>query len=501
MAISIEHCSGRFLAWGLGALVLSACSLGASEAASSQVAAPSASAAAVTNAPLVSGLPDFTGLVQAYGPAVVNVRVEERRPERRGSQQEDMLRDRLRQFGFPFPDIPDAEPTPQRGTGSGFIVSPDGYILTNAHVVRDATEVTVKLIDRREFPAKVIGHDDKTDVAVIKIEGSKLPTVRIGDPSKLKVGQWVVAIGSPFGMENSVTAGIVSATTRALPNETFVPFIQTDVAVNPGNSGGPLFNLDGEVVGINSQIYSQSGGYMGLSFAIPIDMANSVREQLVSTGKVMRGRIGVILQEMNAGYAESFGLDRPRGALVADVVRGEPAEKAGIRPGDIILSVGGRPVENEVTLPSMVAAIKPGTNTEFELWSDRKLRKVTVKVAELNEDEAKASVLPGNRGDKGRSGGAGSGPEVLGMTVRPITAEEKQRLDTSGSLIVESVGGAAAKSGIQPGDIILGVQGVDVRTVAELQAAVARGTSNVVSVRVQRGEAVRFAQIRRESRS
>jgi serine protease Do len=497
MVISLERCSGRFLAWGLSALILTACSPGASNAAPSEVAAPAAAATAVTNAPLVSGLPDFTALVQTYGPAVVNVRVEDRRSERGSSQQEDMLRDRLRQFGIPFPDIPEGQRQPQRGEASGFIVSADGYILTNAHVVRDATQVTVKLTDRREYTAKVIGHDDKTDVAVIKIEGSKLPTVRIGDPQKLKVGQWVVAIGSPFGMENSVTAGIVSATLRRLNNDPFVPFIQTDVAVNPGNSGGPLFNLDGEVVGINSQIYSQSGGYMGLSFAIPIDMANSVREQLVSTGKVMRGRIGVQLQEMNAGYAESFGLDRPRGAIVADVVPGEPADKAGIRAGDIILSVDGKPVENDVTLPSMVAAIKPGTNAEFEIWRDG-MRKVTVKVAELNEVEARAANSRDGRQGSGRSGSAGAASDVLGMAVRPIAAEEKQQFDTTGSLIVDSVGGAAAKSGIQRGDIILGVQGVNVKTVAELQAAVARGASKVVSIRVQRGNVVRFVQIRRD---
>jgi serine protease Do len=497
MAISFERCRGKLLAWSLTTLILTACSPGATKVAASEVFAPAAAAAAVTTAPLVSGLPDFTALVQTYGPAVVNVQVVERQPERGSNPQENMLRDRLRQFGIPF-DIPEGQRQPQRGEGSGFIVSDDGYILTNAHVVRDATQVTVKLTDRREYTAKVIGHDDKTDVAVIKIEGSNLPTVRIGDPQKLKVGQWVVAIGSPFGMENSVTAGIVSATSRGLEHDRFVPFIQTDVAVNPGNSGGPLFNLDGEVVGINSQIYSQSGGYMGLSFAIPIDMANSVREQLVSTGKVMRGRIGVQLQKMNAGYAESFGLDRPRGALVADVVRGDPADKAGIRAGDIILSVGGKPVENDVTLPSMVAAIKPGTSTEFEIWSEGKLRKVTVKVAELNEGETKAATSPASRQDGGRSGSAGSTSDVLGMAVRPIAAEERQQYDTTGSLIVDSVAGAAARSGIQRGDIILGVRGVNVKTVAELQAAVAQGTSKVVSVRVQRGNVVQFVQIRRE---
>jgi serine protease Do len=337
-------------------------------------------------------------------------------------------------------------------------------------------------------------------VAVIKIEGSNLPTVRIGDPEKLKPGQWVVAIGSPFGMENSVTAGIVSATARRIENELFVPFIQTDVAVNPGNSGGPLFNLYGEVVGINSQIYSQSGGYMGMSFAIPIDMANDVREQLVATGKVKRGRIGVSLNEMNAGYAESFGLDRPRGALVREVLPGEPAEKAGIRPGDIILSVGGKAVESEVTLPSMVAAIKPGSSTELEVWTDRKLRKVSVKVQEYDDEPAKVANEPNSRGSA-RGAGADAG-EVLGLSVRPMTPQEKQAADSDGSLVVEDVAVSARKSGILPGDIILNVQATSVNNLAELQAAVSKASGRNVVLRVERpGEGVRFVQVPRDAQA
>ncbi len=435
--------------------------------------------------------------MEHYGPAVVNVQVTEKRQQR----QSDAFGELRKRFGIPMPDMPGGDddgrsPPEQHGEGSGFIVSADGYILTNAHVVRDATEVLVKLTDRREFNAKVIGMDDKTDVAVIKIEGSNLPIVRIGDPGLLKPGQWVVAIGSPFGMENSVTAGIVSATSRRLPDEKFVPFIQTDVAVNPGNSGGPLFNLNGEVVGINSQIYSQSGGYMGLSFAIPIDMANDVRDQLIKTGKVTRGFFGVGFQPMDAAFAESFGLDRPRGALVSDVIPGEAAEKAGIRPGDIILSIGGKPVENDVTLAPMVAAIKPGTSTELEVWSDRKLRKLTVKMGENKEGGVKAAGAPGGRNGGGRGGSAAPEPDVLGLSVRPLTAEEKQQVDTSGSLVVEAVSGAAEKAGVARGDIILGVQGVPVKSVAELQAATGKSSGKTVSLRVQRGNAVTFFAVR-----
>jgi serine protease Do len=343
--------------------------------------------------------------------------------------------------------------------------------------------------------------DENTDVAVIKIDGHDLPTVKIGDPSQLKPGQWVVAIGSPFGMANSVTAGIVSATLRELPQEQWVPFIQTDVAVNPGNSGGPLFNLNGEVVGINSQIFSQSGGYMGLSFAIPIDMADNVRQQLVSTGKVARGYLGVAYDDINAAGAESWGLDRPRGALVTDVVAGEAAEKAGIKPGDVILSVAGRPVESKVMLPAMLAPLKPGTSAELEVWTDRKLRKVTVKVGE-RKPEATAQVIPtSGRGRNERGGNAE--PEVsqlLGLEVRPLTTEEKRQYETSGALVVDGViGTSARKSGIEPGDIILGVHGTPVRNMNELKSAVSKAAGKVVSLRVERPkEGIQFLEIDRE---
>jgi serine protease Do len=515
--MSVDRYSGKFFLALVGGIALSACSPKASTAvppvfaAAAPTAAPPASAAPV--APLVTGLPDFTALVDHYGPAVVNVKINQR-PERspqsrRGPQQRqappepDNPLDWFRQFGLPGmggqPQPQQQQPT--RGEGSGFIVSADGYILTNAHVVKDATDITVKLTDRREFPAKVIGFDERTDVAVIKIEGKDLPVVRIGDPSKLKPGQWVVAIGSPFGMENSVTAGIVSATSRDLPDDnggsSYVPFIQTDVAVNPGNSGGPLFNLSGEVVGINSQIYSQSGGYMGLSFAIPIDMANDVREQLVKNGRVTRSKIGVGIEEVDADRAEVFGLDRPRGALVSKVYENEPADKAGVKEGDIILAVDGKPIETSSALPAMISTLRPGSSVDLEVWTDHKLRKVTARVVELKEDDAAAP----SRQSPGKGGGSNVKPEpaALGMTVRPLTQEEKQQVNTKGSLVVEDVDGVAEAVGIRPGDIILGLPGAPgVKTVAELQAAIKRSTGSKVALQIQRGDVQRYITVPKE---
>jgi serine protease Do len=498
--MSVDRSSGRLVLVAMSGLALSACSPSASTAVPPvQVTAPPAVAAPA--APMVTGLPDFTSLVERYGPAVVNVQVTERpqvAPTRgnEGQGQNDPFGEFFRRFGIPNAPgggAPRGNPQPSRGEGSGFIVSTDGYIMTNAHVVNGATEVVVKMTDRREYPAKVIGLDERSDVAVIKIEATNLPTVRIGDPAKLRPGQWVVAIGSPFGMENSVTAGIVSATARDLPsdrNDRLVPFIQTDVAVNPGNSGGPLFNLSGEVVGINSQIYSQSGGYMGLSFAIPIDIANNVREQLVKTGKVTRGRIGVSIQKMNAGLAESFGLDRPRGALVGSVEPGSPADKAGIKSGDIILSVDGRPVEDDVQLPSMIAVIPPGNSTQLDVWSDRKSRKVMARVGEFKDAAAAAGNTPG-------SGAAKAEAAALGLSVRPLTTEEKEQAETAGSLVVEDVSGAAEEAGVQPGDIILGVNGSNVKTLAELQAA-AKRSGRTVALRIQREDRQIFVPIRAE---
>ena len=376
-------------------------------------------------------------------------------------------------------------------------MSADGYILTNRHVVADATEVTVKLIDRREFPAKVIGMDETTDVAVLKIEGNNLPTVRIGDPEKLKPGQWVVAIGSPFGMENSVTAGIVSATSRRIDGEQFVPFIQTDVAVNPAIPVGRY--------SISTAKSWASTHRSTAAAAATWDCRSRFRSTWRTTcasnsSAPARSRVAASVcrsSRMNAESAESFGLDRPHGALVADVTAGEAADKAGIKPGDIILSVGGKPVASEVMLPSMVAAIKPGTSTEFEVWRDGKSRTLTVKVGENKEAGARTALVPGRGGNRGGEEASAS-EAVLGMSVRPLSAQEKQQTRTSGALVVESVGGPAGKAGIRQGDIILGVGSANVSTLAELRTAVARATGRYVAVRVQRREGVQFVQILRE---
>jgi serine protease Do len=427
-------------------------------------------------------LPDFATLVEQVGPAVVNVSVMEKaRVAKRSSEDaDDPVQEFFRRFGMPNgPQGRDGrdgrgfESQPRQGEGSGFIVSADGYILTNAHVVADADEVTVRTTDRREYSAKVVGLDKRTDVAVIKIEGKDLPVVRLGDPSKLRPGEWVLAIGSPFTFENSVTAGIVSATGRSMPGEDLVPFIQTDVAVNPGNSGGPLFNLNGEVVGINSQIYSRSGGYMGLSFAIPIDVANNVRQQLVSNGKVTRGRIGVQIQDVNAQFADAFGLDRPRGALVGQVIEGGPAEKAGVKTGDVILSVNGKTVERSTALPGVISAIKPGDSAKVEVWREGASKILSVKVEEFQEETQKVAnrdVEEPAKADK------------LGLSVRPLGADERKSADTEGYLLVEDVTGPAAQAGVRPGDVILGVNGKPVKSLSELKSATSDASKKVMAI-------------------
>jgi serine protease Do len=332
-------------------------------------------------------LPDFTVLVDKAAPAVVNISITQKVTSHRlADDEEPPLGDFFRRFGPPH-GFPRGEPGPSDGEvkslGSGFIVTPDGYIMTNAHVVANAEEVVVRLADKREFKAKVIGSDRRTDVALIKIKAEKLPTVSVGDPSKLKVGEWVMAIGSPFGFDSTVTKGIVSAVGRSLPDENYTPFIQTDAAVNPGNSGGPLFNLRGEVVGINSQIYSQTGGFMGISFAIPIDLATNISNQLKVNGKVTRGRLGIRLQEVTKELAESFGLDRPTGALVAQVEHGSPAEQAGMKSGDVVLKYAGRTIESSRDLPGLVGATQPGKTVTLEVWRKRHSEEVDVKVGEL----------------------------------------------------------------------------------------------------------------------
>ncbi len=444
--------------------------------------------------PRVAGeLPDFTELVERYGDAVVNVDVIGRAQGAEGGESNEALRDFFRRFGVPVPEGGGAQGSAPlaRGMGSGFIVSADGYILTNAHVVGDAEEITVRLTDRREFAAKLVGADKRTDVAVIKIDAKDLPVVSIGDPSRLKTGEWVLAIGSPFGLDNTATAGIVSATSRSVGGGSPVPFIQTDVAVNPGNSGGPLFNLDGEVVGINSMIFSQSGGYMGISFAVPIDEAMQVREQLVATGRVVRGRIGVGVQDVDAALAKSFQLDKPRGALVSFVEPGSPAEQAGVKPGDVVVGVNGKNIDQSSQLSNTIADIKPGSDATLAVWRGGKEQAVRVKVAELRDPEQQAS-----RG-RSRAGEAGDEDTRLGLSVRLITPEEKQQVDTDGSVVVEDVQGSAARAGLQPGDIILAVNQQEVKSVQDLRRAAGKlNQGESAALLVERGGARLYVPVR-----
>lgn len=424
-------------------------------------------------------LPNFTGIVAKYGAAVVKLKVVEHEQTGDGADGADQPFNRFfRRFGIPAPDDTPQNLPPERGTGSGFIVSSDGYILTNAHVVEDADQVTVELVDRREFPAKVIGIDDRTDIAVIKIAAHGLPVVKLGDSRKLEVGQWVLAIGSPFNFENSVTAGIVSALGRTLQSDTYVPFIQTDVPVNPGNSGGPLFDVQGEVVGINSQIFSQTGGFMGLSFAIPIDVALNVETQLVRTGHVVRGRIGVVIQDVDAQLADSFGLDRPRGALVASVPSDGPAAKAGIKPGDVILAVNGDDIERDGELSSFISSMRPGSMARLTIWRSRRPIEVTVRVAELNQqpEPTAAQTVPGPPADHATR---------LGLSVRALTPQEQREAQTQGSLIVEQSVGPAASAGVLPGDIILGVDDKPVHSIDELESA-AKAAGKSLALLIQR---------------
>jgi serine protease Do len=421
----------------------------------------------------VTGLPDFSGLVAEAGGAVVNVSVTEKAQRVSGingsGDADDPLSQFFHRFQLPAPG-PERGP-PARGVGSGFIVSADGYVLTNAHVVSDASEVTVTLTDRREFPAKVIGIDKPSDVALIKIAATGLPTVRFGDPSRLRPGQWAIAIGSPFGFQNSVTAGVISALGRPLNDGSgsgYVTFIQTDAAVNPGNSGGPLFNIDGEVIGINSQIYSRTGGYMGVSFAIPIDMALNVKEQLQKSGKVVRSRIGVSVQDIRQQLALSFGLATPHGALISAVDPTGPGEKAGLKAGDVIISVNGRNVEHSWDLPAIISQLPPGSPARLGIWHNKKATEVIVKTVLL--EDAPAQLARGT----GEDGGG-----KLGLVLRSLQPAEQQELRTKGRLLVEDVSGPALAAGVQPGDVVLGVNGVGVATVADLKREVARAGHNV----------------------
>jgi serine protease Do len=435
-------------------------------------------------------LPDFTGLVEKQGPAVVNISSTQtiKNPQTFPNIPEnDPFYDFFKRFA---PQMPHEQES--QSLGSGFVISTDGYIMTNAHVVDHADKITVRLTDKREFSAKVIGVDKRTDVALLKIEASGLPIITKGDPNKLKVGEWVVAIGSPFGFDSSVTAGIVSAKGRSLPRDNFVPFIQTDVAINPGNSGGPLFNMNGEVVGINSQIYTRSGGSMGLSFAIPIDVAMQVADQLRTTGKVVRGRIGVSIQELTRELAESFGLSKPSGALVSSVEKNAPADKAGIEASDVILKFDGKPVESSNDLPRIVAATKPGSKVVVELWRKGASKQVTVEVGQMPEEGSLASSA------ENQKGGVAEKIPRLGIAVSELSKEQQQELQVTGGLVVENVEGTAARAaGLQQGDVLLAIGNVQIRSLAQFNdflKQVAKGRN--VALLVRRGDNVLYVAIR-----
>jgi len=430
------------------------------------------------------GLPDFGDLVDEVGPAVVNISVVRRHSGEGSQMPDDPMFDLLRRFGIPLPDMPGPQgrgPRSSQGIGSGFIVSEDGYVLTNAHVVDERgsdAEVTVRLIDRREFKAEVIGVDPRTDIAVLKIDADDLPTVTMGDPEKSRVGEWVVAMGSPFGFENTVTAGIISAKARRLPAENYVPFIQTDVAINPGNSGGPLFNLAGEVIGINAQIYSRSGGFMGISFAIPIDVALSVKDQLVEHGRVQRGKLGVTIQAVDADLADNFGLSRPRGALVSNVEPDSAADQAGMKPGDVVLAVNGVEVSESADLPRLIGERRPGSEVVLELWRDGESIEVEATLGELQPEEV--ATLP-----EETQPGEDIGSKV-GLSVRPLNQNEQSQLGISNGLIIEEVSGPARSAGLRAGDVILALNNRSVTDVEQFKELV-EGAGNRFALLVQRG--------------
>jgi serine protease Do len=446
-------------------------------------------------------LPDFSELVEQLGPSVVNIRTSEKVSARQGGggMDEEML-EFFRRFGIPVPKgtVPRGGAQPQdeeqervRGVGSGFVLTADGYIMTNAHVVDGADEVIVTLTDKREFKAKIIGADKRTDVAVVKIEATGLPAVRIGDVNRLKVGEWVMAIGSPFGLDNSVTAGIVSAKQRDTGD--YLPLIQTDVAINPGNSGGPLINLRGEVVGINSQIYSRSGGYQGISFAIPIDEAIRVSDQLRSSGRVVRGRIGVQIDGVSKEIAESLGLPKAQGALVRSVEPGLPADKAGILAGDIIIKFDGRTIDKSADLPRMVGNTKPGTRSTFTVLRRGQYKDIVVTIGEF-EAEKVATAKP----DKaGKSSGATFAAKQLGLTVSELTETRKKEMKIQQGVRVDAVAEASARAGLREGDVIITIANIEVAQLKDFEAAMKKiDASKPVSVLFRRGEWAQYTVIR-----
>lgn len=452
-------------------------------------------------------LPDFTDLVERTGPAVVNIRTTERAKSAPGTagvapEDEEMQEFFKRFFGVPVPrqpqpnvpnvprsrkQVPQSEEEVPRGVGSGFILSADGYVMTNAHVVDGADEVYVTLTDKREFKAKIIGADKRSDVALVKIDGANLPRLTIGDSNKIRVGEWVIAIGSPFGLDNTVTAGIVSA--KARDTGDYLPLIQTDVAVNPGNSGGPLINMRGEVIGINSQIYSRSGGYMGISFAVPIDEAMRVSDQLKTTGRVTRGRIGVQIGEVTKDVAESLGLAKAQGALVSRVESGGPADKGGIEAGDIIQKFNGVPIERSSDLPRMVGNIKPGTKSVVSVWRKGSSRDLTLTVAELEPEKV------AKREEKKLKPEAVA--NALGLTVTDLSDAQRRELKIEGGVVVDGAEGAAAKAGFRPGDIILRLNNIDIKDGRQFNTLVAKLEAKKLAVLlVRRGDSTQFVPVR-----
>jgi len=470
------------------------CVLLQSTAVHAQAVSPAASA------PLVRGLPDFTELVEQVGPSVVNIRTLEkvRQPEEgNGAPDEEMQELFRRFFGVPMPNVPRQAPRqsrPQneeaqpRGVGSGFILTGDGYIMTNAHVVDGADEVVVTLTDKREFKAKIVGADKRTDVAVVKINASGLPAVKVGDVSRLKVGEWVMAIGSPFGLENTVTAGIVSAKQRDTGD--YLPFIQTDVAINPGNSGGPLINMRGEVVGINSQIYSRSGGFMGISFSIPMDEAIRVSDQLRASGRVTRGRIGVQIDQVTKEVAESIGLGKPQGALIRGVEEGSPAEKAGIEAGDIIIKFDGKAIDKASDLPRLVGNTKPGSRVGLTVFRRGTSKDLNITVAEVQPEKAVAQKT-----NEERKSSAAAAP--LGLVLGELSDAQKRELRVRGGVRIESAAEPAARAGLREGDVVLAIANTEVLGVRDFEAAMARiDKTRPVSLLIRRGEVAQYVLVR-----
>ena len=470
------------------------------------VTLPAAAQPQATAPNLVRGLPDFTDLVDQVGPSVVNIRTLERTRVPTSAGPDEQMLEFFRRFGIPIPPGGQRGPRQERGgqdeerptgVGSGFVLSADGFIMTNAHVVNGADELLVTLPDKREFKARVIGADKRTDVAVVKIDALDLPAVRIGDANRIRVGEWVMAIGSPFGLENSVTAGIVSAKQRDTGD--YLPFIQTDVAINPGNSGGPLINMRGEVIGINSQIYSRSGGFMGISFAIPIDEAMRVSDQLRKTGRVVRGRIGVSIDQVPKDVAESLGLSEAKGALVRGVEPGSPAAKAGLEPGDIILKFDGRAIEKSVDLPRLVGNTRPGASSTLSVFRRGSAKELTIVIGEM-EAEKVANATPKGAGPQGKATPSVAAKQ-LGLGLSDLTELQRSELKVKGGVRVESAEGPAARAGLREGDVITAIANTEVTSVKDVDTVLGRmDKTRTVNVLVRRGEWAQYAVIRPQGR-